>query len=174
MEIQTFVSPFPDELALSVAALSLSWQGILGYAYPLVILIPKILQKIQSSNCIIILIAPFWTKQPWFPDLAQLLIDYPVKLPRLQNLISQQRGRFHHPNIEMLKLTAWKLSANSTLRKGFLDQCQKEQHLVDETVQTKRTITDSEFILIGPKSNILIPCKHLNLRQLNFLSSYLQ
>lgn len=64
-----------------------------------------------------------------------------MKLPRLQNLISQQRGRFHHPNIEMLKLTAWKLSANSTLRKGFLDQCQKEQHLVDETVQTKRTIT---------------------------------
>lgn len=98
--------------ALSVDALSLIWQGIVGYANPPVTLIPKILQKIQLSNCIIILIAPFWTRQPWFPDLAQLFIDYPMKLPVLQNLISQQKGRFHHPNVEMLKLTAWKLSAN--------------------------------------------------------------
>lgn len=79
----------------------------------------KNIAEIQSSNCIIIPIAPFWTIQPWFPDLAQLLIDYSVKLPILQNLISLQRGKFHHPNVEMLKLTAWKLSTNSTLRKGF-------------------------------------------------------
>lgn len=105
-QIQTFVSPFLDELALSVDALCLIWQEIVGYAHPPVILIPKILQKIKSSNCIIILIAPFWTRETWFPDLAQLLIDYPVKRPRLQNFISQQRGRFHHPNIEMFKLTA--------------------------------------------------------------------
>ena len=163
-QIQTFVSPFPDELAYSVDALSLSWQGIMGYAYPPVVLIPKILQKIQSSNCIIILIAPFWTRQSWFPELAQLLIDYPVRLPVLHNLISQQKGKILHPNVEMLKLTAWKLSANSSLRRGFLNQCLKEQHLVDEVVQTRHTITDSDFILTGPREKILIPCKHLNLR----------
>jgi hypothetical protein len=47
-QIPTFVSPFPDELAFSVDALSLSWQVMIGYVYPSVVLTPTILQNIQS------------------------------------------------------------------------------------------------------------------------------
>ena len=42
-QIQIFVSPFPDELALTVDALSISWKGVIGYAYPPIVLIPKVL-----------------------------------------------------------------------------------------------------------------------------------
>ena len=163
-QIQTFVSPFPDELALTVDALSISWKGVIGYAYPPIVLIPKVLQKIQEGGCKIILIAPFWTRQPWFPILTQLLVDYPVRLPEISDLISQPRSRLYHQNVSMLKLTAWRLSADSWLRKAFLDQCRKEQHRVGEQVPTVHTTIDSESFLTGPDENILIRCRHLNHR----------
>ena len=161
---QTFESPFPDELALTVDALSISWKGVIGYAYPPIVLIPKILQKIQEGGCKIILIAPFWTRQPWFPILTQLLVDYPVRLPEISDLISQPRSRLYHQNVSMLKLTAWRLSADSWLRKAFLDQCRKEQHRVGEQAPTVHTTIDSESFLTGPDENILIRCRHLNHR----------
>ena len=47
--------------------------------------------------------------------LTQLLVDYPVRLPEISDLISQPRSRLYHQNVSMLKLTAWRLSADSWL-----------------------------------------------------------
>ena len=100
--------------------------------------------EIQEVGCKIILIAPFWTRQPWFPILTQLLVDYPVRLPEISNLISQPRSRLYHQNVSMSKLTAWRLSADSWLRKAVLDQCRNEQHRVGKQAPTVHTTIDSE------------------------------
>jgi hypothetical protein len=49
-QLQTFISPYPDDRAAGEDALSLDWNQMCAYAYPPTALIPKILQKISESS----------------------------------------------------------------------------------------------------------------------------
>ena len=53
-----YVSPIPDEKALTIDALSMNWNRIHAYAFPPFHFIQAVLQKIHQSQCKIILIAP--------------------------------------------------------------------------------------------------------------------
>lgn len=44
--------------AYQVDDLAMLWQGILGYAFPPIALIPRVLRKVQKTDCVVILIAP--------------------------------------------------------------------------------------------------------------------
>ena len=99
---------------LSVDALSLNWDRIHGYAFPSFHIIPAILNKICSHQCKLVLIAPLWPQASWFPDVLQLLVDYPITLPFFPNLLTQLSGKFRHQNIQMLALHVWILSNNQS------------------------------------------------------------
>jgi ribonuclease HI len=45
--LPTFISPYPDERAAGVDALSPDWNGMCAYAYPPTVLNPKVLKKIS-------------------------------------------------------------------------------------------------------------------------------
>ena len=75
--LPSFVSPFPDERALAVDAFSLSWEGLKAYAFPPFKMIGPVLRKIQEDRGFVILIAPAWAGQAWFPMLLDLLVDFP-------------------------------------------------------------------------------------------------
>ena len=68
-----YVSPIPDQKALSKDALSMNWNRIHAYAFPPFHLIPALINKIRVSQCKIVLIAPFWPSRSWFPELLGLL-----------------------------------------------------------------------------------------------------
>ncbi|XP_033726763.1 uncharacterized protein LOC117316331 [Pecten maximus] len=97
-QIQTFVSPVPDPLAWEVDALSLSWEGLLAYAFPPFNLLDRVLHKVRNHDCSVLLIAPLWPRQPWFPALLDLLVDLPLAIPARWNLLSQPKSRQFHPN----------------------------------------------------------------------------
>jgi hypothetical protein len=49
--------------AFAVDAMSLSWEGVFAYAFPLFIFLAPVLHKITGEKCRIIDIAPAWPKQ---------------------------------------------------------------------------------------------------------------
>lgn len=104
-----FVSPVPDPLALATDALSFDWDGIWGYAYPPHQIMTKVLRKFRShQGCQVILIAPKWPKQAWFPDLMELQVEH-LPIPCHPKLLKQPRMQVFHRCPEMLSLHAWLL-----------------------------------------------------------------
>ena len=60
------------------SALSVQWDGLLAYAFPPISLVSRSLTKIEQEDCRVLLIAPFWPRQPWFPVGCSLPIpQYP-------------------------------------------------------------------------------------------------
>ena len=114
-----YVSPIPDSKALATDVLSISWDHIHGYAFPLFHVIPAILNKIHLFQCRIILVASLWPQRSWFPDLLQLVIAPPLRLPNVPDLLGQLEGRLMHQNPQMLALHVWVLSSNQSLIKSF-------------------------------------------------------
>ena len=60
--------------ALAVDAFSMSWNQMFAYAFPLICLIPKVLQHMRLVQCQVILIAPQWPRRHWYPDLLEMCI----------------------------------------------------------------------------------------------------
>ena len=67
-----YVSPVPDPQAWAVDALSFPWSSLIGYAFPPLPLLGKVVKKARVDRATLILVAPFWPAQPWFPDLLVL------------------------------------------------------------------------------------------------------
>ena len=106
-----------DPKAYAVDAMSFPWEGMFAYAFPPFRFLSAVLRKISVEQCLIILIAPAWPKQAWFPDL-RLSCAHPLALPVRHNLLSQFKGKILHPNPEKLHLFAWPLR-DSFKKRGF-------------------------------------------------------
>ena len=104
-----FVSPVPDDLAWAVDAFSLSWKGLEVYAFPPFALLPRVLRKAEEDAPRMILVAPLWPAQPWFPDLTRLARDGPLPLALGPRSLLQPRSGIPHGNPDVLCLNAWLL-----------------------------------------------------------------
>ena len=106
----TFVSPAPDPSAIDVDALSISWEGMNAYAYPPHQIMTQVLTKVRETKSLsLILIAPMWPKQLWYPLLLQLADPNPIKLPTWTKMLRQPRSDRYHQNPSLLNLHAWRL-----------------------------------------------------------------
>jgi len=106
-KLPSYVSPIPDPAALDVDALSISWEGMFGYAFPPHKIIPQVLDKVaRTSQVRLILIAPAWERQVWIKDIQKLLLDGPIPLPQWYNLLRQPSGKLHY-NPQLWNLHAW-------------------------------------------------------------------
>ena len=79
-KLATYVSPIREETSWKVDSLVQNWDGLYAYAYPPTSLIRACLNKVRTESVEIVLIAPGWPNQEWFPDLLDLAIDFPVTL----------------------------------------------------------------------------------------------
>ena len=104
-----YVSPVPDPRAWAVDAMAFPWTGLDLYAFPPFALLPQVLRKWSQDQPRLILIAPDWPAQGWYPSLIQIAqAKLPLQLgPRS---LVQPRSGVPHGNIPMLNLTAWLLS----------------------------------------------------------------
>lgn len=118
-QLPVYCSRTPEEGAYQVDCMSMTWQGLFGYAFPPLCLIPPVLQKVVRFRATIILIAPMWSRRSWYSTLLELLADMPLVLPTPPDLLSQQEGKLHHPNPEKLNLLAWRVSGVASEREAF-------------------------------------------------------
>ena len=117
-KLPTYVSPIPDPQAWAVDDLNIPWDNLVAYAFPPTALLPKVVQKLQSQTCRIILIAPDWRTKPWFWDLVEMSLDIPRQLPPTCTLLKQPLNNHYHANPTSLNLHAWYLEF-STPRTWF-------------------------------------------------------
>ena len=112
-----FVSPYPDDRAWAVDALSLSWDDLgLVYAFPPAPIVPKTLQKIQKSRgTTVIMIGSQHPSRPWHPLLPQLSTRPRIPLIDVQlfQFVPNLRRPQFHRDPRLLDLAAWHLSEMS-------------------------------------------------------------
>ena len=153
-QLQQFVSPVPDNRARAVDALSLHWQGMWAYAFPPPPLLAKVLAKAWEEELEMILIAPLWPAQPWFPRLLELLADWPRALPHRPDLLSQGDTTSWG---EQYRLHAWRLSPpSSRTTQAFLTKLRTSLPLRHAPPQRERMTNDGQGGRIGQKAGAWI------------------
>ena len=127
-KLPTYFSPVPDPQCLGVDALSQSWEGVLGYAFPPPpSLIPLVLNKIEAhKHCTVILITPKWERKGWFVQLLGLLTDLPRQIPVFKKLLKQPNKLIFHSDPQTLQLHACLLSSNTSSTRAFRSQLQRK------------------------------------------------
>ena len=157
--LPTFCSRRPDPRAWATDALVISWDNMFVYAFPPWPLLQKVLLKFRQSRSEMILIAPFWPRQPWFPLIMNQLADLPFRFPDDPHLLSQVRGRILHPDLQSLKLTAWKLSTNVSSLRAFHNVLLTLPPVQGDTQRLRLTIPDLRSSLPGQRITLWIPWK---------------
>ena len=113
-----FMALVPEPRALAIDALSQDWQGRSMYMFPPFLLLNKVIQKLRTTQTgEVILIAPWWPTQLWFPQLLRLSVDHLLRfLQYCRDLLSQQgyisSGKSYH-------LHAWRLLCSTTKQQDF-------------------------------------------------------
>jgi len=113
-----FVSWIPDPLAYSVDAFSLDWSKYYFYAFPLFILILRVLRKIIDDKAEGVVVIPWWPAQPWFPLFNRLVIDQPIQFDPDINMLSSP-FREVHPMWSRISLVAARLSGKHFYSRGY-------------------------------------------------------
>ena len=161
--IPSYVSPCPDEDASGVDALSMPWTGLVGYAYPPGVLLPKVLEKMAAEPCELLLIAPLWPGRNWYPLLLSLLTDPPLMLPLWKTLLVQPRTGIPASREGLLRLNlhAWRLSSMPSAARVF-PHVLPEQLLHPNVPAPSGCMTaDGRSTLVGVKQGVWIQSKPL-------------
>ena len=110
--LPTYVSPVPDPAAWAIDALSLSWSGLQAYAFPPLPIINKVIRKAREDRPCLLLVAPKWAAQHWFPDLLELVQEDPLPLDLQHGDLLQPRSGISHGNVQTMNLHVWHVCDN--------------------------------------------------------------
>ena len=113
-KLPVFASPFPDQRAKYVDAMSVPWSGMgMVYAFPPFKMLPAVLNKIRRShNLSVILIAPRLMSASWMPELLEQSRCPPIPLdghPLLTQEVRLPRGHVETRHYRPSNLHAWLL-----------------------------------------------------------------
>lgn len=113
-QLDKYVSWKPDPGAVACDAFTLDWHSYFFYAFPPFSLISKCLRKVEHDKARGIMIVPKWPTQPWFGRLLNLLVEEPLILPRVKNLVTQPSSGDPHELNKSLVLMSCRLSGRPT------------------------------------------------------------
>ena len=108
----------PKFYSKSEDALSQTWPSLPLYAFPPISLLPQVISRIRETHHSVLLIAPRWENQTWYPELVRLSHSPPWPIPVRKDLLSQAGGSIWHPHPERWSLHAWVIN-------GYPLTCQK-------------------------------------------------
>ena len=105
--------------AWGMDAFSFPWTNLYAYAFPPWCMIHRVLTTLRDSNATLLLVAPCWPAQPWFPLLIEMLVDLPLQLPAADRILTQKGGQVRYHSPDQLHLSAWKLSGAASAQRDF-------------------------------------------------------
>ena len=113
--LPVYVSPVPDPAAWAVDALSIPRSNLQSYSFPPIPIIGKVLKKARDEKATLILVAPHWPDQAWFPELLHPCHVLPISLLLGPRSLVQPRSGVPHGNPGVLHLHAWLLCGTRCL-----------------------------------------------------------
>ena len=87
-QLRQFVSWRPDLMAIATDAFTLNWAELKAYAYPLWNLIGWVLAQTRLQQAKLVLVAPVWKAQRWYPVFLEMLVEVPLLIPLRRDLIT--------------------------------------------------------------------------------------
>ena len=133
-QCQRYFSWRPDPSAEATDAFLQTWTHMRGYANPPWNLVGRTLSQIQAQQTDVVLIAPVWKSQPWYPTLLLMLIDF----PSVNN--NRQSGDVQSGPI----CDAPTASRMAYLRERYRGQCLSEE-ATDLMLKSWRTKTNKSY-----------------------------
>ncbi|XP_067317662.1 CREB-regulated transcription coactivator 3-like isoform X2 [Anolis sagrei] len=90
-------------------AFLLHWGKRKFYAFRPFPLIHRVVSKLVQDQAQGILVTSWWPRQPWFSLVLEVSRRTFKPLPRREDLLTEQGGRVLYPDVQQLKLTAWRI-----------------------------------------------------------------
>ena len=111
-KVNAYVSWKPDPHSMWTDAFTINWCKFkLCYAFPPFALVGKVVSKCIADKAELLLVAPFWTTQYWFPLIMDCLVAHPLTLPYSLEVISLPHDPgSSHPIWHKLNLCCFRLS----------------------------------------------------------------
>lgn len=155
-QLPHFFSWRPDPLALATDALLQSWGGLRAYAHPPWNLIGRTLSKVQREPVeLVLLVAPVWPTQPWYPSLLALLMDYPRLIPQQEGVLLET-AESALPAI-IPQLAVWPISNKGSSHKDFQQMLQSSSWHHGGKSHPNHMIPCFRDGLAGVKNGVQIP-----------------
>ena len=137
-QLRDYVSWRPDPEAMAIDAFTLDWTQFRGYANPPWNLVGRTLSQVRSQKAQLVLVAPVWKSQVWYPTLLEMLVQEPIRLPNVTDLI-QPTHRVNKPDVTP-PLAVWVISGIDSKTRTFQKELQRSSsHLGDRKRQNRMT-----------------------------------
>ena len=112
--LSAYFSWRPDPSTEVTDAFLQVWTHIKGYANPLWNLVGRTLPQVQTQQATIVLVAPVWKSQPWYPTLLHMLVDYPRLIAAETEIMVNKDNSLMLP-----QLAVWHISGRGTEVSSF-------------------------------------------------------
>jgi hypothetical protein len=163
-QLKDFVSWFPDTEAKFYDAFSISWHGLLPYAFPPFNMLSKVVNKIVEDKVEkIIVVLPFWKSQSWFPLVLANIADFPVRLPRHRDLLVLPSNGQRHPLAKKIKMVGVVLSGDPLLVEAFHQKLRMLSYNRGEMELVSNMQWHGQDGIFGVYKSLKIPFMRLNL-----------
>lgn len=120
-QLPRYFSWRPDLLAEATDAFQQDWGPLKGFANPPWCLIGRVLSQVMDQKALVVLLAPVWIGQPWYPVLLNILWEFPRRIPPLPNLVQSQVELNHL--VFTLQLAVCPISGKSLAFQKLQDCC---------------------------------------------------
>ena len=119
-QLKPYVAYKSDRKAHAINAFHVSWKGYTFYAFPPFSILQRVLQNISEEEATGLLVVPNWPTQIWWPYVMNMLIDFPLILPRKEDaLYLPAQPQLLHPLHKKLLLLVCYLPGISSQAEKF-------------------------------------------------------
>lgn len=161
-QLPRYASWRPDPEASHMDALTMDWAPLKGYAFLPFNLIPAVLSKVAQDKADIILVAPLWQAQPWWPVLLSLVVEQPVLIPSTKHLLRDPAvPQRIHPMYQRIHLAVFHICGDSTRQWVFLMTLPRYCFQPLAPPSKERTNLLGDIGVAGVINKILIRFRHL-------------
>lgn len=161
-QLKPYIAYKPDPEAHAINAFHVSWKGYAFYAFPPFSILQRVLQKISEEEATGLLVVPNWPTQTWWPYLMNMLIDFPLILPRKEDtLYLPAHPQLLHPLHKKLQLLVCRLSGISSQAEEFRLALQRSSCNLGVLVHKSNTTLTTKDGECSVVQGVLIPFQHL-------------
>ena len=136
------------------------WRGQKAYANPQWNLIGRVLKKVEEQAVDLVLVAPVWPSQPWYPKLLSLLIAQPLRILDPPEEVPHQVWEGLLPEITP-PLAVWHISGNTKQTREFQEKQQISSCLHGIRNHPSHMIHSVKNESAGILNGVLIPFQDL-------------